>query len=101
MTNLERARLIVGGMFNRAPANVTNAQLDRVARGLAYRMDPITSTVLTYYNSLSDSEKLAWFVDRTRDIVVNAVAEMEASASGTNAAAIARDAAKAELVPDP
>lgn len=99
MTNLARAKAILGSMFNRDPANITNAQIDRAARGLAYKRDPISG--LSNYNTLSDADKLAWYVDKVRETQANWVAEMEAAAAAQVSANAARAQARADFTADP
>lgn len=92
MTYLQRAKMILGGMRNKAAADITNAQVLRSARALAYRSDTINGVPM--FDSLSDEDKLRFFVEYFLQWQVNAVAMMDTDeAAKANALAIKQAAA--------
>lgn len=98
-TYAQRAKAIVGALRNKLTADVTDAEVNRCARSLAFRMDPVSG--LAQYDALTDAAKVQFYVERMFAIQLSAVQAMDAEAAAATATIAARNAAATELAPAP
>jgi hypothetical protein len=78
-TFVQRARAILAGMLNKAPADITDAEILRAARSLAPR------PLLSRFDEMTDAQKVEYYVTRIFQVQRAALRAMDGNAAAVTA----------------
>jgi hypothetical protein len=97
MTNIQRARAILGGALNKPSVDITDAMIDKAGRALAYRANEVTG--IGTYDALAPADRVAYFVGRMEVLVISSVSNLRRKLAADLAARDADAAGDPDFTP--